>query len=77
MRAAVTGSSSGLEVGTAEPLFDLSSRLGDVTQFISGSNVYSVSPDGQRFLFAVRGAPTPETITLVVNWQALVDSIMR
>ena len=68
MRAAVT-TSSGLEVGNPEPLFDLTQRLGELPPLLT-SNVYSVSPDGQRFLFAIPQRQAPETISLVVNWPA-------
>jgi dipeptidyl aminopeptidase/acylaminoacyl peptidase len=69
MRAAVTTTSSGLEVGSAEPLFDMTQRIGELPP-LNTSNVYSVSPDGQRFLFAIPQRQAPETISLVVNWPA-------
>jgi hypothetical protein len=72
MRAPVTAAPSGLDVGAAEPLFDLTSRLGAFGDPSSVSNIYSVAPDGQRFLFAVPQRQAPQMITLVVNWQAAV-----
>ena len=73
MRAAVSASGAALEIGTATPLFDIGARLGGLTSGrdpFSTSNLYSVSPDGQRFLFAVPLRVAPETISLVVNWRA-------
>jgi len=71
MRATVTASPSGLDVGVPAPLFDLTSRLGDLGgQLPWPSNLFSVAPDGQRFLFAVPQRLMPEVITIVVNWQA-------
>jgi Tol biopolymer transport system component len=70
MRAAVTASTSGLDVGVPSPLFDLTSRLGDLSgQLPAPSNMFSVAPDGQRFLFAVPQRLIPDVITIVVNWQ--------
>jgi len=72
MRAAVTRSASGLEIGVPEPLFELASRLGSRwPQMLSAQvNLYNVTPDGQRFLFALPQDRSQETVTLVVNWPA-------
>jgi hypothetical protein len=67
-RAAVTSTAAGIEVGAAEPLFDLAPRLGDFSAGVS--NVYGVAPDGQRFLLAVPQRLATETIALVANWRA-------
>jgi Tol biopolymer transport system component len=37
------------------------------------SNPFDVTPDGQRFLFVVPRQTTPQPLTLVVNWPALLD----
>ena len=36
------------------------------------TNLFDVSPDGQRFLFILPQYTAPEALTLVVNWPALV-----
>jgi hypothetical protein len=51
-------------------LFDLDSRLPPPVLPIS--NVFDVSPDGQRFLFILPQYAAPEALTLVVNWPALL-----
>ena len=67
MRASVTMSANTVEIGAAETLFDTPFQL----QFTLGmSNLFSVSPDGQRFLFAVPTDATPTPLTLLLNWPA-------
>lgn len=70
MRVAVTPSASGLEVSSAEPLFDLGSRFHGQVMASTGfaSNQYAVTPDGQRFLFALPADRLYESVTLVQHW---------
>ena len=70
MHATVTTTAAAVDLGTAEPLFDLGSRL--PLSYSDTTNVFDVSPDGQRFLFILPQYTAPEALTLVVNWPALV-----
>jgi serine/threonine protein kinase len=69
MHAAVT-TGDGADVGVAEPLFDVGSRL--PRAFDTHSNIFNVTADGQRFLFNLPQYTAPDSLTLVVNWPALV-----
>jgi len=66
MAAAVDGRGSAFEVGAVRPLFD-----------VAGADVltsYDVSADGQRFLINMPVERPPSlSITLVVNWPALLE----
>ena len=56
------------QVGTPKPLFQM--VMADI---VKGSiSPYDVSPDGQRFLI-IQPQTKPVPLTLVQNWQALVD----
>jgi hypothetical protein len=70
MHATVTATAAAVDIGAAEPLFDLGSRL--PPPIFPISNVFDVSPDGQRFLFILPRYAAPEVLTLVVNWPALL-----
>jgi hypothetical protein len=65
MAATVDGRGEAFQVGAARPLFQTR---------VSGTALgapYDVSADGQRFLVNVADEdPTPEPITVVVNWTA-------
>lgn len=55
------------EPGIPKPLFDFSALRA------AFGNNYAVAADGQRFLFAIRGAETtPSSLTVVLNWMAEV-----
>jgi serine/threonine protein kinase len=72
MSAAVNGSGSGFEIGEVRALFDLRARRDSVTGI--PLPLFDVSPDGQRFLVNRVLAETPgsASLTLVVNWPALL-----
>ena len=69
MHAAVT-TVAGADIGVAEPLFDLGSRLRRA--FNPQSNIFDVTADGQRFLFNLPQDTATDSLTLVVNWPALM-----
>jgi serine/threonine protein kinase len=69
MRAAVT-TVAGADIGVAEPLFDLGSRL--PRAFSPESNIFDVTADGQRFLVNLPQYTAPDSLRLVVNWPALM-----
>ena len=65
----MNGQGSAFEVGAVRSLFDVTVRLDG-----GPSTPYDVSADGQRFLVnkTVEQAPANSSITLVVNWPALL-----
>jgi len=69
MHAAVT-TVAGADIGVAEPLFDLGSRLRRA--FSPQSNIFDATADGQRFLFNLPQYTAPDSLTLVLNWPALI-----
>jgi serine/threonine-protein kinase len=64
---AVRDTGTSMEFGQAHPLFELPFRMQVVTT-IGVSNVFNVSPDGQRFLFNVPLDDSPNPLKLIVNW---------
>jgi len=73
MHATITAASSRVEISAAEPLFDLAPLFGRWGPVRSVANVYSVAPDGHRFLLAVPEYSAPDTLTLVTNWPAALQ----
>jgi serine/threonine protein kinase len=69
MRVPVRNIGTGVEIGNAEAVFELPYRMQVVTT-IGVSNLFSVSPDGQRFLFNVPLDDSPNPLKLIVNWPA-------
>jgi Tol biopolymer transport system component len=63
MRVAMTLSPT-LDVGSEEQLFVVTGR--------AASDVYDVSPDGQRFLINTSATGDPAPITVILNWLAAV-----
>jgi Tol biopolymer transport system component/predicted Ser/Thr protein kinase len=64
MAAAVDGRGTSFEVGVEKPLFEIDRRFRN----------WDVTADGQRFLFRmVPHEPESSTITLVLNWTALLS----
>jgi hypothetical protein len=61
VRRATDGS---MELGTANPLFDLPLRD---TGVLASSHEFAVAADGQRFLVNVATNPR-STISVIVNW---------
>ena len=71
MHAAVTTvAGPALDIGVAQPLFDVGSRLSRAWN--PQSNIFDVTGDGQRFLFNLPQYTAPDSLTLVVNWPALL-----
>jgi hypothetical protein len=68
MRVAVRSKGDTVELGNPEALFELPYRMQVVTT-MGVSNMFSVAPDGQRFLFNVPLDDRPNPLKLIVNWQ--------
>jgi hypothetical protein len=66
LRAPVRVAGRAVEIGDAEAIVPLPFRM-QVTFGLS-SNLFSVSPDEQRFLFNVPVDDSPSPLKLVVNW---------
>jgi len=68
--ATVDGSGSAFQIGELKPLFDLKARPNQ-GQPVSA---FDASPDGQRFLVnrIIADAPVTPSITLVIDWPALL-----
>jgi Tol biopolymer transport system component len=67
LRVPVQSTGTSVEFGNAEALFELPFRMQVVTT-IGVSNLFNVSPDGQRFLFNVPLDDSPDPLKLIVNW---------
>lgn len=65
MRVPIRYTGTLFDAGNAEAIFELPFRL---QAFTTTSNVFSVSPDGQRFLFNVPLDDRPNPLKLIVNW---------
>ena len=72
MHAAVTPAPGGIEIAPAKPLIELASRFPrSLVPFGGATNLYDVSPDGQRFLFNLPTQTASDHVTLMVNWPQL------
>jgi eukaryotic-like serine/threonine-protein kinase len=71
MAAEATASVSGFGAGTPKVLFETTTLSALGTLGPIGDQVYSVSADGQRFIFLTPVAQS-QPVTVVLNWPALV-----
>lgn len=67
MSAQVKENGSSFEVGAVKPLFETKPYFGLFT-----ANLFDVTADGQRFIIPYDSGQENRTISLVVNWPALV-----
>jgi eukaryotic-like serine/threonine-protein kinase len=67
MSAEVKANGSSLTVGAVQPLFEIRPYFGYFT-----GNLFDVTPDGRRFIVPYDAGQTNRTISLFVNWPALL-----
>jgi serine/threonine protein kinase len=73
MSAPFHGEPSAAEVGTPRSLFQIKDLVEVDRRVIPTTNAYVASPDGKRFLAAVRARdPNAPPITIVAHWPALL-----
>ncbi len=70
--APVAAGQTGVNVGTPKALFQMPNLIEEGRLLMPTSNNYLATPDGRRFLAAVRARdPNAPPISVVVNWLAV------